>query len=268
MRDFRDAKAIAQALREALNAKSISLTHSESLELVAKILGFRDWNVLAAKIQAARRPPATEPSTALQETIGAGIPTVLLRDIVLFPQMLTPLFVGRDITKRAVAFAMAADKRIFAVAQRNAADDSPALDAVYRVGATAIVLQHVTLPDGTVKLIVQGLERAAIVRFIEGDFLATETGTVEESRGQSEEALTLSRAVFEGYQDYANVNLVSPPQAIVRLPYISEPGTLADAVAPLLSIGIDQRQDLLETGDVIARLRKILHLIKTDRKAA
>src|SRR5467141_3292353 len=108
MRDFRDAKAMAQTLREALKSKSVSLTHSESLELVAKTLGFHDWNVLSARIQSEHQPPATKPTTAIPESTlplalgGAGLPTLPLRDIVLFPQMIAPLFVGRDASKRAV----------------------------------------------------------------------------------------------------------------------------------------------------------------------
>jgi uncharacterized protein len=269
MRDFRDAKAMAQFLRDALKTKSVSLTHSESLELVAKALGFHDWNVLSARIQSERPPLVTEPATAIPETPGAGVPTVPLRDIVLFPQTLGPIFVGRDKSRRAVERALASDKRILAVAQRHAADDNPAPDALYQVGVTASVIHHLTLPDGTLKLVVQSLERAAIIRFVEGDFLAAEIAPIEEQRGQAPEAFTLSRAVLEAYQAYANVNFSSPPQALVRLPHIAgEPGLLADAVAQLLSIGLDLRQELLETADVIARLEKIRDLMRTDRKAA
>ena len=120
MRDFRDAKAMAQTLREALNVKSLPLTHSESLEVVAKILGFRDWHVLAAKIQASH-PTATEPGTSVPATIlrsipaGTGIPIFPMRDLVLFPQMITPIFVGRDRTRRAVERAMSGDHRVLEV---------------------------------------------------------------------------------------------------------------------------------------------------------
>src|SRR6516162_958504 len=130
MRDFRDAKAMAQTLREALTAKSVSLTHSESLELVAKVLGFRDWNVLSARIQSEPLAPDTNPlapDTNLETAIwvaatpapaGAALPVVPLRDVVLFPQMIAPIYVGRVTTKKAVECAMAADKRVLAVTQR------------------------------------------------------------------------------------------------------------------------------------------------------
>src|SRR5467141_3393245 len=130
MRDFRDAKAMAQTLREALNVKSVSLTHSESLELVAKILGFRDWHVLAAKIQASQ-PTVPESGTSVPATTlpsisaGTGIPIFPMRDLVLFPQMIVPIFVGRDKTRRAVDCAMAGDGRVLVVSQRRGADDDP-----------------------------------------------------------------------------------------------------------------------------------------------
>jgi uncharacterized protein len=139
MRDFRDAKAMAQTLRDELKAKGVSLTHSDNLELVAKVLGFHDWNTLAAKIQSedqVNAPGTTTPATA-KPTIpaGVGLPTVPVRDIVLFPNMRVPLLVGRDASKRALSDAMARDKRILAVTQRRAADDAPAPDALYNVAA-------------------------------------------------------------------------------------------------------------------------------------
>ena len=117
MRDFRDAKAMAQTLRDALKAKSFSITHSESLELIARILGFHDWNILSALIQSQDPPPATDLSTAtpLPTAGGAGLPTIPLRDIVMFPRMTLPIYVGRDTTRRAIERAMAGDKRVLAL---------------------------------------------------------------------------------------------------------------------------------------------------------
>jgi ATP-dependent Lon protease len=270
MRDFRDAKAMAQTLREALKAKSVSLTHSESLELVAKILGFHDWNVLSARIQSEHQPPVTTaiPESTLPSTLsGAGLPTLPLRDIVLFPRLIVPLFVGRDTSMRAVERAMAGDKRILAIAQRRAADDNPTRDGLYGVGVTASVIDLTTTQaDGTIRLIVKSLERATVLHLAEGQFLEAETAPVEESRGQEAEAFSLMRAVLEKFQAYRNASLLSPSYA--HLPPIREPGVLADAVAPFLLIDIARKQDLLETSDVITRLEKILALMKIDQQAA
>jgi len=274
MRDFRDAKAMAQTLREALNVKSVSLTHSESLELVAKIPGFRDWHVLAAKIQASHQT-ATEPGTSVPATIlpsipaGPGIPIFPMRDLVLFPQMITPIFVGRDKTRRAVECAMAGDHRVVVVAQRRGADNDPnTLESLYQVGVAASVINSQTQVDGVLKVSVSGLQRTAIVRLINDEFLSAEVEPIEERRGQSPEAAALSRAVLDAYQVYANVDFSSlppGPYGRFRLPSIGDPGLLADTVAPLLSVSIEQRQKLLETSDVVTRLETILDLMNAGR---
>ncbi|CCV12564.1 LON peptidase substrate-binding domain-containing protein [Mesorhizobium sp. STM 4661] len=272
MRDFRDAKAMAQTLSEALSAKSVSLSHSESLELIAKTLGFRDWNVLAARIQASQpigagsknpAPDATPPSS------GADLPIFPMRDLVLFPQMTVPVFVNRDKTRRAVKHAMAGDRRVLVVAQRRATDDDPGnLESLYPVGVTASVINCQTQVDGILKVSVSGLQRAAILRMVNADFLAAEVAPVDEQRAQSAEAAARSSAVLDTYQSYANIDFSSlqrRPEARRGLPSIGDPGELADTLAPLLSISIEQKQLLLETSDVVARLEKILDLMKASR---
>ena len=272
MRDFRDAKAMAQTLRDQLKAKGVCLTHSDNLELVAKVLGFHDWNRLAAKIQSENQSLVTQAGTmvpvAAKPTIpaGTGLPIVPLRDIVLFPNTVIPLFVGRDATKRALGDAMAGDRRILAVTQRCAADDAPTPDALYTVGVIASVIDLVSLGDGTMKLLVKALERTAIIHFAEGEFLTADTAPIQESRGAEEEAFNLSRAVLEKLQAHRNLDFLSWPYAY--LSRIREPGVLADAIAPLLSAEIDRKQELLETSDVVTRLEKVLALMNTDRQPA
>jgi ATP-dependent Lon protease len=275
MRDFRDAKSMAHTLREALKSRSVSLTHSESLELVARTLGFHDWNVLAARIQASQ-PTVTETGTsalaaALPSKAGPGVPIVPIRDIVLFPQMILPIFVGRDKTRRAMDCAMARNCPVLVVAQRRPADDDPTLDALYPVGLTASVINRQTQADGVLKVFVSGLERTAITRLIHDEFLTAEIKPIEETRGQSPEAATLSSAVLHAYQAYANIDFSSSPQGPrprSGLPSIGNPSLLADTVAPLLSIGMDRKQQLLETSDVVARLEMILDLMQAARPAA
>jgi ATP-dependent Lon protease len=202
---------------------------------------------------------------------GAAVPIVPMRDLVLFPQMIAPIFVGRDKTKRAIERALATDRRVLVLTQRRSADDDPALDALYSVGVTAGVVNCVTLADGTLKIVVSGLERAAVVRPTEEEFLAAEIAPCEESGSQTAEAVALSGAVADAYRVYANLDytaLPKPLQVRLRLPNIDDPGILADSVAPLLSVGIDQRQQLLEITDVVTRLEKILELLKADQQAA
>jgi ATP-dependent Lon protease len=275
MRDYRDAKAMAQRLRDALKQKSVSLTHSESLELIAKVFGFHDWNELSAKIQSElqsgplgtpiRIPTGEElPPVPLPE--GTDLPVVPMRDIVLFPHMIAPLFVGREKTRRAIDYAMARDKRIVAVTQRQAGDDDPAQETLYGVGVIASVIDFMPLADSTLRVITKSLERVTLTRCIAGEMLAAKITPLAESRGDRAQAETLARTVVERVQASLNINFSALPYS--RLPHIREPGVLADAIAPLLPIEISQRQELLETGDAVARLEKILALMKNDRRAA
>jgi uncharacterized protein len=273
MRDFRDAKVMAQTLREGLKQKSLFLTNSESLELVAKILGFHDWNVLSARIQSGIQSeqqqaiyiePAFPAGLPIPE--GTDLPVVCVRDIVLFPIMVVPLFVGREKTKRAVECAMSRDKRILAVTQKHAGDDNPGADDLFGVGVSASILDVMPLPDGTMKLVVRSLKRVRIAQFVEGQMLAAKITPFPETRRQGADETTLLRTVLERFQAYLDVNFSSEPYS--RLPHIREPGVLADQIAPLMPVDIAKRQDLLETGDAIARIEKILTLMKDGRQAA
>ena len=272
MRDFRDAKAMAHTLREALKARSVSLTHSESLELVARPLGLPDWNHLAARIESSLTPlvpsGATSPVTV---PAGAAMPIVPMRDLVVFPQMVVPIFVGREKTRRAIECALATDRRLLVVTQRRGANDDPQVDALYAVGVTAAVINCVTLTDGTLKLVISGLQRAAVGKPAADEFLAAESAPIEESNGQTDQAVLLSRLVLDAYRTFANVDYSNVPpqlQARLRLPDIGDPSLLADTIAQLLPASIEQRQQLLETSDVTARLEAILDLIRSAQQAA
>jgi ATP-dependent Lon protease len=271
MRDFRDAKAMAQTLREVLKPKSVSLTHSESLEFVAKMLGFHDWNELSAKIQSECQPPIAKPVTIIPTSAPplvarADLPVVPMRDIVLLPQMIVPLFVGRDATIRALERAMAEDRRILAVTQRRAEDDLPTPSALYGVGTIASVIDLVKLGDGTLKVLAKCLKRAAIVQWAEGPFLAAAVGPIEETRGNDEEALALARAVRAKLMAHRKGGILSSLHD--HLWDIEQPGLVADAVASHLRGEIEQKQEILEAADVITRLQKVLALMQTDQQAA
>jgi uncharacterized protein len=259
MRDFRDAKAMAQTLREVLKPKSISLTHSECLELVAKMLGFHDWNVLSAHIQSSPERAGTIP-------LGSDLPILPSRDFVPFPNMGMPFLIGRDGTKRALECAMAGDKRVLLVAQKRADDEHPDPSALYSVGVVATVIDQMSLGNGTIKIYVKTLKRAAIVGFVRGQFLTAQTTSMEDVRGDTYEAFALARAVVEKIEAYGAEEILSSPHE--RLSQFREPGILADAVAPYLVAKVEQKQELLETGDIVLRLEKILALMNAVRQPA
>src|SRR6516165_9540751 len=128
MRDYRDAKAMAQTLRQALKEKSVSLTHSEGLELIARVLGLPDWNTLSARINASSKAAAAETPTLRR-------PVLPLRDLVLFPEMTSPIYAARLKSLAAIEQAMASDREIFCVTQKRVADDDPTADDLYALGA-------------------------------------------------------------------------------------------------------------------------------------
>ena len=254
MRDFRDAKAMAQTLRDALKVKSISVSHSESLELVARTLGFHDWNVLSAAIQSSR-PIAVQPGKSSARSPGAStvIPVAPMRDVVFFPQLISPIFVGREKTRRAIESAASSGGRLLVVTQKRPDDDDPDFDALHSVGVIADIIHRVETPQGNLRVKVSCSERAAIVRPIDGDFLAAEVATIEETRALDADAFMRTREIFEAYQGFTNS---APPQSLYR--YAREPGVLADVVVQLMEVGIEKMQQALETSDVVARHETIL----------
>jgi len=263
MRDFRDAKAMAQTLRDALKTKSVSITHGESLELIAKVLGFRDWNTLSARIQASL--PALS-GAGVPRSISAGtvVPVTPMRDVVFFPGMVTPIFVGREKTMRALESAMAGDGRIMVITQRRSGDDDPTFDDLYSVGVMASVLNRQLLPNGTLKFVVSCGERKVVSRSVANDFLAAEVAPFMETGGGTAEAVALSRAVLDAYQAYANVDYAElrAPGSLFRLPNAGEPAAVADSLAPLLAVDIARKQQFLETGDVVMRLKMLLDVLE------
>jgi uncharacterized protein len=256
MRDFRDAKAMAQTLREALKAKSVTLSHSESLELVARTLGFHDWNVLSAAVQAS--PPEAKPKSG-----GTAMPVTPMRDVVFFPQVMTSIFVGRDKTKRAIEIALAGDRRLFVVTQKRTDDNDPDFAALYSVGVVADIIEHLELPDGNWRVKVSCAGRATIIRGHQGAFLAADIEPIEETRAMTVEAFARIREILDAYPDCTR----TPVPAYLR-GYTQEPGVFADVAVQLLKVGIERLQKALETSDVVTRLETILAWMKAGPPAA
>jgi ATP-dependent Lon protease len=193
------------------------------------------------------------------------LPVLPLRDIVVFPHMVVPLFVGREKSVRALEEVMRGDKQILLATQKNSADDDPAPDAIYDVGVVATVLQLLKLPDGTVKVLVEGKQRAAVTRFIGSeDFYEAEAAILDEDDGEEHEAEALSRAVAEQFEAYVKLNKKIPPEALASIPHITEPGKLADSIAAHLSVKIGDKQQLLELFNVVKRLEKVFSLMEGE----
>ena len=193
------------------------------------------------------------------------LPVLPLRDIVVFPHMVVPLFVGRDKSVRALEEVMRGDKQILLATQKNSADDDPATDDIYDVGVVATVLQLLKLPDGTVKVLVEGKARAAVIRFTgREDYYEAETAAIEEDGGEEHEAEALSRAVAEQFENYVKLNKKIPPEALASIPQIVEPGKLADSISAHLSVKIGDKQQLLEIFNVVKRLEKVFALMEGE----
>src|SRR5215469_12344698 len=193
------------------------------------------------------------------------IPVLPLRDIVVFPHMISALFVGRDKSVRALEEVMRRDKHILLATQKNSTDDDPKPGAIYDVGVIAQVLQLLKLPDGTVKVLVEGRNRAAIVRFTDQqDYYEAEAASVEEDLGEPHEAEALSRAVIEQFDNYVKLNKKIPPEALATIPQITDPSKLADSIAQHLSVKITDKQHLLEIFNVTKRLEKVFALMEGE----
>ena len=189
---------------------------------------------------------------------GALYPVLPLRDIVVFPHMIVPLFVGREKSVRALEDVMKDDKQILLVTQKNAAQDDPTTSDIYMVGTVGTVLQLLKLPDGTVKVLVEGGQRARIQRFADNDlFFQAFAETVGESTGAQQETEALARTVVSQFEQYIKLNKKIPPEVLVSINQIEDPGKLADTVASHLSLKIPEKQELLETAAVSERLEKV-----------
>src|SRR5438046_3897883 len=189
---------------------------------------------------------------------GSLYPVLPLRDIVVFPDMIVPVFVGRERSVRALEDVMKDDKQILLVTQKNASQDDPTPADIFTVGTIGTVLQLLKLPDGTVKVLVEGGQRARIVRFADNEsFFQANAEVVGEKPGVHQEIEALARAVVTQFEQYIKLNKKIPPEVLVSINQIDEPGKLADTVASHLSLKIPDKQQLLETEAVSERLEKI-----------
>ncbi|WP_430912076.1 endopeptidase La [Methylobacterium sp. sgz302541] len=188
-----------------------------------------------------------------------------LRDIVVFPHMIVPLFVGREKSIRALEEAVKTDRHILLATQINAGDDDPATDAIYTIGTLASVLQLLKLPDGTVKVLVEGGGRAQITGFVRSDeYYEAEAVTLADELGDSVEAEALARSVISEFENYVKLNKKISPEVVSAVTQIDEPSKLADTVGSHLAVKIADKQAILEIPTVAQRLERVLSLMESE----
>ncbi len=189
---------------------------------------------------------------------GDSLPVLPLRDIVVFPHMIVPLFVGRDKSVRALEAVMREDKQILLTAQKNAAVEDPTADDLYTVGTVSTVLQLLKLPDGTVKVLVEGGRRARISAFQPNqEYFEATAELLPEPSGEPKETEALARTVVSQFESYIKLNKKIAPEVLVSVNQIDDPAKLADTVAGHLSIKIPEKQELLEIAGIAARLERV-----------
>ncbi|MDP5216540.1 endopeptidase La [Ruegeria sp. 2205SS24-7] len=201
----------------------------------------------------------------MQEPLNSSYPVLPLRDIVVFPHMIVPLFVGREKSVRALEEVMQDDKQILLSSQIDPAVDDPDSDGIFTAGVLANVLQLLKLPDGTVKVLVEGQARVRITEFLENeDFFEARAEYLTEIPGDVTTTEALLRSVGDEFERYAKVRKNIPEEALAAVGESSEPAKLADLVAGHLGIEVDQKQDLLETLSVSERLEKVYGLMQGE----
>ncbi len=193
------------------------------------------------------------------------IPLLPLRDIIIFPHMVVPLFVGRKKSINALESAMAADKNVLLSAQHNAKMDDPGPDQIYSIGTVGIIIQLLRLPDGTVKVLVEGKQRARIRRFVPNEeYFLVDTEVIVEDNDITPEIEALVRSINSTFETYAKLNRKIPPEMILSVASINEPSRLADTIITHLNLKLDEKQSVLEIEKPAERLEKVLSFMQSE----
>ncbi|MFK3817798.1 endopeptidase La [Pseudomonas sp. NPDC089407] len=193
------------------------------------------------------------------------LPLLPLRDVVVYPHMVIPLFVGREKSIEALEAAMTGEKQILLLAQKNPADDDPGEDALYRVGTVATVLQLLKLPDGTVKVLVEGEQRGAVERFTEVEgHIRAEVSLIDETDTAERESEVFVRTLLSQFEQYVQLGKKVPAEVLSSLNSIEEPGRLVDTMAAHMALKIEQKQEILEIVDLTTRVEHVLALLDAE----
>ncbi len=194
-----------------------------------------------------------------------SIPVLPLRDVVVYPHMVIPLFVGRDKSIKALEAAMEEEKEILLVAQKSASEDEPSEEDIYRIGTLSTILQLLKLPDGTVKVLVEGGQRAKIVNFLEQEeFFTAQISVVEAEAIEEREAEVLSRSVLNQFDQYVKLNKKVPPEVLTSLSGIEDPNRLLDTIAAHMALKIEEKQEILAITDLRERFEHLLAMMESE----
>jgi ATP-dependent Lon protease len=201
----------------------------------------------------------------MTDAVAHELPLLPLRDVVVYPHMVLPLFVGRERSIEALEQAMAGDKQVILVAQRNAADDNPGVDDLYQVGTVSNILQLLKLPDGTIKVLVEGSYRAAIESMDDdGPCTIAAARQLEGDDVPDDEADALVRSVVDQFEKYVSMSKKVPSEVLTSLSGIDEPGRLADTIAAHMSVDLEEKQRILEAASIQARLDHLMGLMDAE----
>lgn len=201
----------------------------------------------------------------LSEKSLLGVPVLPLRDVVVYPYMVVPLFVGRERSIKALEVAMAADKQILVVTQKSAAEDQPTEDGIHHVGTLATVLQLLKLPDGTVKVLIEGVRRAKISKFLSNqDYFLADVEFIEDTNTGSREIEILIRSLKSQFEQYVKLNRKIPTEILAQVLAIEDGARLADTISAHLSLKLDEKQKILEIVDLAKRLEKLVGVMESE----
>ncbi|HCA35436.1 MAG TPA: endopeptidase La, partial [Gammaproteobacteria bacterium] len=195
----------------------------------------------------------------------ASFPLLPLRDVVVYPQIVQPLFVGRPKSIKALEIAMASDKQVLLVAQKNASEDEPGVEDLFAIGTVATILQLIRLPDGTVKVLVEGLDRAMIKDVLfDADHFQADTKVLQPEEIPEKESALLIRSLLSQFDQYVQLSKKIPPEVMTSISSIDEPGRLVDTIASHMSLQLQEKQNLLELAGLQARIEHLMALIESE----
>ena len=200
-----------------------------------------------------------------QDKINPITPLLPLRDVVVYPQLVIPLFVGRDKSIKAIEKANNGDKQILLVAQKSANKDDPDVKDLFEIGTLATILQMLKLPDGTVKVLVEGIERIQLTKFYDsGEFWSADSRVIKSREVKDKKSIALMRTLYSQFDQYVKLNKKIPPELLTTLSSIEEPGRMADSIAANLNLKLQDKQKLLEAFIVRERLDLLLSLLESE----